>query len=210
MVVEDTGHNGIPLSSDVLVLNKHYAAIRVVKARRAFVLLYKNYAEVISKDNGRFSSYKFDDWVETSIDHNRTDHDEFIRTSHLKIKVPRVIRLVFYDKFRREALKLNRKNILARDANQCQYCGKKYPPAKLSIDHVIPRSRGGTLAWNNTVACCSRCNTRKGGRLPQEAGMALIKHPEVPEQDPLIHLKINEVKYQLWKDFITRTTTFSA
>lgn len=192
------------LNSSVLVLNKHYSVLRVISARRAFILLCKNVAEVISKTNGHHDNYGFDQWVDVSghpYAHEATE--EFVHTPNLRIKVPQVIRLLTYAKFRQPGLRLTRKNILARDQNHCQYCGKKFSTTKLSIDHVIPRSRGGLLTWDNVVTCCNKCNTRKGGRLPHEVGMSLIRPPQTPRQDPHIPLHIKDARYSLWRDFIT-------
>lgn len=196
--------NGWILDSNVLVLNKHYTAIRVISVRRAFTLLCKSAAEVMAKTNGRYDTYGLVRWIESSGNgRNIYPADEFIHTPSVKVRVPRVIRLVSYAKFRRPTLRITRKNIMARDHNHCQYCGKKIPPAKLSIDHIVPRSRGGLLTWDNVVTCCSKCNTRKGGYLPHEAGMRLLKKPRVPTQDPCIPLHIQDTRYALWQDFVT-------
>ncbi|MCK5578756.1 MAG: HNH endonuclease [Planctomycetes bacterium] len=189
------------LSASVLVLNKLFMAIKVVNVKRAFGLLYKNYAEVIAKDNGRFDSYDFIRWVDYSSNGGAREHDEFIHTPGLRIRVPRVIRLTFYDKVPKKKVKFNRKNILARDSYTCQYCGKKYSSSTLSVDHVVPRSRGGSTSWTNIVACCHRCNTKKGGRLPREARMRLLKEPIAPKSNPTVSAKIKEEKYNLWKEF---------
>ncbi|MEK7449102.1 MAG: hypothetical protein AAB019_06420, partial [Planctomycetota bacterium] len=114
------------LSSSVLVLNKLFMAIKLINVRRAFALLYKNYAEVITKTNGHFDTYDFCRWIECSRGSISRDHDEFIHTPNLRIQIPRVIRLTFYDKMPKRQVKLNRKNILARDEYSCQYCDKRY------------------------------------------------------------------------------------
>lgn len=198
----DTGYIGL-LDSRVLVLNKHYTAIRVINVRRAFTLLCKDAAEVLAKTNGRYGTYGLMSWIELSNNGGGLyPVDEFIHTPSIRVRVPRVIRLIAYDKFRRQALRISRKNIMARDNNHCQYCGKKVHPAKLSIDHILPRSRGGLLTWDNVVASCSRCNTRKGRCLPHEAGMKLLKRPQAPTQDPYIPQHIKDSRYTLWQDFV--------
>ena len=199
----DHSGNGHMLNSSVLVLNKHFSAIRVISVRRAFTLLCKNAAEVMDKTNGHYDTYGFTQWVKASVNGHNCADAEFVHTPTINIKVPRVIRLVVYDKFRRTVLRITRRNILARDDNHCQYCGKKLPVAKLSIDHIMPRSRGGMLTWDNVVTCCSKCNTRKGGHLPHEVGMVLMRQPQVPTQDPLIPLHIKDDRYALWQDFVT-------
>lgn len=202
MYSED-GSNGSPLNSRVLVLNKLYTAVKVITARRAFILLYKNSAEVVAKDNGTFATYDFSRWIEASQGDSGRDGDEFIHTPARRLKVPQVIRLFSYDKIPRREVKFSRKNILSRDDNRCQYCGKHYPATQLSIDHIIPRSRGGSSKWDNLVASCSKCNTKKGGKSPQEAGMKLIRKPIIPPTNLLLFPSIKGNKYHLWDEFLT-------
>lgn len=197
---KDTNDN--LLSTNVLVLNKFYMVLRVVTARRAFIFLAKDYAEVVHKNNGRFEGYRFGSWVQASSEHNGNTLDEYIHTPKWRILIPRVIRLLEYDKMPRREWKLNRKNILIRDNYQCQYCGKKYPLSLITIDHIIPRSRGGTAAWTNVVTCCNKCNTKKGGRLPREAGMKLITKPQKPNFNSGLSKLLDDKKYSIWKEFI--------
>ena len=98
--------------------------------------------------------------------------------------MPRVIRLLTYDRLPRQKVKFNRRNIFARDGNRCQYCGKRFATSELSLDHVVPRSRGGRATWENIVCACLKCNVRKGGRTPREAGMRLIREPVEPRTSP--------------------------
>jgi 5-methylcytosine-specific restriction endonuclease McrA len=191
------------LNSRVLVLNKLFNAVRIVTVRRAFVLLFKNSAEVIAKDNGTIASYDFPQWMELSGKIAGKNGHEFIRTITKKLRVPRVIRLMSYDKFPKQQGKASRKNILIRDDFTCQYCGKKYPAPKLSIDHIIPKSKKGASSWDNLVACCSKCNSKKGGRLPHEVGMKLIKKPAVPKLNHLFMSRLRDEKYSLWQEFIS-------
>ncbi|MFH0888116.1 MAG: HNH endonuclease [Planctomycetota bacterium] len=195
------------LSTNVLVLNKLYMVLRVITVRRAFVFLAKDYAEVIYKNNGRFENCRFGSWIEVSNKHNIDDLDDYIHTPKWRILVPRVIRLLEYDKMPRREWKLNRKNILIRDNYQCQYCDKKYPLGLITIDHIIPRSRGGTTAWTNVVTCCNKCNTKKGGRLPREAGMKLITKPQKPNFNYSISKLLDDKKYSIWKEFIKDLST---
>jgi 5-methylcytosine-specific restriction endonuclease McrA len=125
-----------------------------------------------------------------------------VRTVNSEIQVPRVIRLVGYEKLPKQTVKFNRRNIFARDNNQCQYCGKKFPTSELSLDHVLPRSQGGQTTWENIVCACVSCNVRKGGRTPREASMALVRKPEKPKRSPMLNLKLTNSKYQSWKTFL--------
>ena len=109
---------------------------------------------------------------------------------------------IAYDKVPRQTVKFNRRNIFARDHNQCQYCGRKSSTSELSLDHVIPRSQNGQTTWDNIVCACVECNVRKGGRTPRQANMTLIRKPEKPKRSPLLNLKLTQKKYQSWQSFI--------
>jgi 5-methylcytosine-specific restriction endonuclease McrA len=141
------------LQMPVLVLNASYEPINVCAARRALVLLLKGVASV--EEDGR----------------------GFVHSSVRALPVPSVIRLLEYRRIPLQTRALSRKNILIRDRNTCQYCARVLPASDLTLDHVHPRSRGGESDWENLVACCHRCNNRKGNRLPDEAGMRLIRTP---------------------------------
>jgi 5-methylcytosine-specific restriction endonuclease McrA len=193
------------LDASVLVLNKLFMAIHVISVRRAFCLLCKDLAEVVSLEDGQYATYDFQTWREVSeyrARYFRQEDDDWIRTVSSEIQVPRVIRLITYEKLPRQTVKFNRRNIFARDHNQCQYCGKKYPSSELSLDHVIPRSQGGQSTWDNIVCACVNCNVRKGGRTPREAHMSLIRKPEKPKRSPLLNLKMTHRKYQSWRTFL--------
>ncbi len=195
------------LESSVLVLNKFYAAVHIVNVKRAFALLFKESAEVVSIDNGQYNSYDFSSWVDVSAfkaEYELPDEDpyESIRTFSIEIRVPKIIRLVVYDKLPKARVKFNRKNIFARDKNICQYCGKRFPTSELSLDHVVPRTQGGISTWKNIVCACTDCNKHKGGRRPVEAGMKLIRKPVQPKHCPIIQLKLGSNKYQSWKQFL--------
>src|SRR5690606_12403054 len=113
------------LDSKVLVLNKQYIAIRVVSARRAFTLLTKELAEVIHVDDGKYLNYDFESWRDIAAyqhEFERERHD-WVKTVRYDVAVPRIIRLVGYDRLPAQTVKLNRRNLFARDRNQCQYCG---------------------------------------------------------------------------------------
>jgi 5-methylcytosine-specific restriction endonuclease McrA len=194
-----------PLEASVLVLNKLFMAVHIISVRRAFVLLCKDLAEVVSLEDGQFATYNFATWREVSEYRSkffRQEDDDWVRTPTSQIQVPRVIRLLSYDKLPRQTVKFNRRNIFARDNNQCQYCGRRFPTTELSLDHVVPRSQGGQSTWDNIVCSCVNCNVRKGGRTPREAHMTLIRKPEKPKRSPLLNLKLTHRKYQSWKTFL--------
>ncbi|MCC7316479.1 MAG: HNH endonuclease [Planctomycetes bacterium] len=143
--------------TSVLVLNASFEPLNVVSVRRAVVLLLKDKAELVEA-------------VEAVM-----------RAEHIVLPTPSVIRLVSYVRIPyRMRIPVSRRGVLARDRFTCQYCGGTPGRSALTIDHVVPRSRGGPKRWENLVAACARCNRRKGGRLPDEAGMKLLSRPESP------------------------------
>jgi 5-methylcytosine-specific restriction endonuclease McrA len=137
----------------VLCINATYEPVNIVTARRAIIMVCKGVAV-----------------VEEVSQH-------LVRTSRIAIPVPNVIRLVRYRRVPRPNRSVSRKGILLRDGHTCQYCQSKLPAADLTLDHVVPRSRGGLSTWENLVACCFGCNNHKSNRTPQEAGMSLVKQP---------------------------------
>ena len=142
-----------PMHAPVLVLNASYEPINVCAARRAIVLVLKGVA-MTEEVNGHF-----------------------LHSTRIAMRVPSVIRLLEYRRIPHQTRALSRKNILLRDRNTCQYCGLVLPSSDLTLDHVIPRSRGGLSTWENLVACCHDCNREKGNMLPHEAGMKLMREP---------------------------------
>jgi 5-methylcytosine-specific restriction endonuclease McrA len=192
------------LDAKVLVLNRYFSAIRVIDARRAFVLLAKEIAEVVAVEDGSYVSYPFATWTELSEfrrEFEANDHD-WVRTSRITIAVPKIVRVLGYDRLPREAVKLNRRNIYARDSNRCQYCGRSFPTKELTLDHIKPRVQGGGNSWTNLVCACVKCNARKGGRTPEQAGMRLIRIPVKPKRNPAISLRLGSPKYESWKTFL--------
>jgi 5-methylcytosine-specific restriction endonuclease McrA len=192
------------LSCSVLVLNRLYMAVHVVNVRRAFGLLYCELAEVIHIEDGKFATYSFDSWREMSelrADMKQADED-WIRSVNFEIQVPRVVRLLRFDRLPKQKLHLNRRNVLARDSHLCQYCGRHFPTHLLSIDHVVPRSRGGETTWENVVCACLTCNVKKGGRTPREARMKLVQTPVRPKRNPLLLLKLSNSKYECWRTWL--------
>lgn len=192
------------LNRSVLVLNRYFMAVHVVTARRAFGLLYRGYADVVQVEDGQYVQYDFELWCELSDfrRHEKREHEDWVRTVRSEIQIPRVIRLTQFDRLPRQSLRFNRRNLFARDGHQCQYCGRRLPSQQLSIDHVIPKSRGGMTSWENVVCSCLRCNTTKGGRTPQEAKMALIRMPALPKHHPLLALKLGHPRYAAWRSFL--------
>ena len=193
------------LDASVLVLNKLYLPIHIVPARRAFGLLCREVAEVVWIEDNRFETHDFESWRELSALRDAFpdgDDGDYVRAVNFEIRVPKIVRLLVYDRLPQRAVKFNRRNIYARDENRCQYCGKRFHTSELTLDHVIPRSRGGTSTWANLVCCCVACNARKGGRIPADARIKLIRKPFKPRRSPLIRLTIRDEKYRSWRHFV--------
>jgi 5-methylcytosine-specific restriction endonuclease McrA len=143
--------------SQVLVLNATYEPMNVVSVRRAVLLLVKQKAEIVEAA------------------------EAYLRSERMTVPIPLVIRLVYYVRIpHRFSLPLSRRTVLARDHYTCQYCGAQPGKANLTVDHVLPRSRGGETTWENIVTACGPCNRRKGSRTPEEANLHLQSQPSRP------------------------------
>ena len=197
------------INANVLVLNRSYQAIRVINVRRAFSMLCRELAEVIhietdAAGQSRWQNLDFAEWTELSqLKHEfEPDGHDWIKTVRYHVAVPRIIRLLGYDKLPKQDVKFNRRNIYARDGNKCQYCGRRFATTELSLDHVVPKSQGGKASWTNIVCCCVRCNVKKGGRTPEQAHMGLITKPVKPRRSPVISIKLADERYRSWKQFL--------
>jgi 5-methylcytosine-specific restriction endonuclease McrA len=157
------------VSLPVLVLNQNYEPLNVCQVRRAIILLLRGKAEVL--ENGRGTLHSI-----TSM-----------------YDIPSVIRLVSFIKRPHHRRKMTKLEIFNRDKYTCQYCGRQHK--ELTLDHVIPKKRGGEHSWENVVSACIPCNRRKAGRTPDEAGMPLLNHPKPPRNDgfhvPYHHLNLH-------------------
>ena len=189
----------------MLVLNRSYMAVHVVDMKRAFSLLFKDEAEVVTVEEDRYLTYDWDTWKDVAKARDDFPHHEYdwIHTVSLRIPVPKVIRLFGYNRVPTRQVKFNRRNIYARDENTCQYCAKRFSTTELTIDHVVPRTLGGPTSWTNVVVACTKCNSRKGGRKLHETGMKLLKAPAAPKRSPVIALKIRSPRYRTWTRFLS-------
>jgi len=153
------------LFEQVLLLNASFEPLNVINWRRAVKLVFMEKVEVVEES------------------------EREIRSISVSMKIPSVVRLVRFVRFRRREAKFSRRNVYARDHYKCQYCGKRFVSDELTCDHVVPRSRGGKASWNNIVTCCVTCNRRKGGRTPEEAGLTLLKPPGRPSWVWSFHIR---------------------
>lgn len=184
------------LDGKVLVLNRSYLPVHITSVRRAFSLLYQGIAHAVNEE---YRTFDFDSWAELSV----SVHDESIGLWDRAIRVPRVILLLAYDRVPRRQVRFSRHNIYARDRDTCQYCGRKFPREGLNLDHVVPRSQGGTSRWDNIVCSCHACNHKKGGRTPDQAGMRLIRLPVRPEWTPFVLHTLGRRGYREWIPFMS-------
>ena len=188
------------LSQQVLVLNRLWQAVNICSARRALALLFQGHAQVVfSGTDGQFQTYNFSEWHDFS---QQTPHTESIHTISFKIRVPRVIMLIVFDRLPKKEVKFTRHNIFERDRNTCQYCGKLFDRKDLNLDHVVPRDRGGPTSWENIVCSCIPCNTRKANRTPNEAGIHLIRKPKRPKWRPFVQINFGIPYHDSWKHFL--------
>jgi len=197
------------LNSNTLVLNRSWAAVQICSGRRATSLLYQGHAKAVGED---FQAYDFDDWAEVSQHMVEMDANEFIASSSLRIKIPRVIVLVLYDRLPKRHVRFSRKNIFERDNFTCQYCGKKPPNKKkaikwmeknqLNLDHITPRSLGGKTTWENIVTSCYGCNSKKGSKTLEQLGWKLLKKPEKPNWNPVLNIPLRLIPHKEWVNFM--------
>lgn len=189
------------LQEQVLVLNRLWQAVNICSVRRALSLLFEGHAQVVySDDTGAFQTFGFQEWS----DFSGQDHDEAesIHTISFRIRVPRVIVLMFYDRMPKKEVKFTRHNIFERDRNTCQYCGGVFDRKELNLDHVVPRDHGGPTTWENIVCSCIPCNTRKANKTPREAGMQLIRKPKKPKWRPFVQINFGTKRHESWRHFV--------
>lgn len=191
--------SNVLIQKPVLVLNRLWQAINVCSAERALALLFTGHAQVVCEQDGEFNTFSFGEWCDFS---NRYDGDEIIRTISIRIRVPRIILLLFFDRLPNKEVKFTRHNIFERDHSTCQYCGKRFDRKDLNIDHVVPRQRGGLTNWTNVVCSCVDCNRRKANRTPEEARMRLVKKPKKPKWRPFIEIQFVKTADHSWRHFL--------
>ncbi len=164
------------LHSPVLVLNANYEPLNVCSVRRALGLLFEGRAHLILNGRGE------------------------IRTVSRVFPIPSVIRLDYMVKRPRPVVKLTRYEVFRRDNFTCQYCGRRV--SRPTLDHVIPRQRGGTYSWENLVTACPECNLRKGNRTPEEAHMPLLREPKAPPATAWYRFQHYLKRYHEWEEFL--------
>ena len=169
-------------SHRALVLNSYYEPIRVVNWQRALVLVLADKVDILE------------------------EYEVEAHSVNQSFAIPAVVRLRAFGRLKQQIMKIkfSREHIFVRDENICQYCYKEFQSKELTMDHVLPVYRGGATSWTNIVACCKKCNQRKGGRTPTEAGFRLLKEPKAPRTKVLVPdlfaFKKKEIP-PLWREY---------
>jgi 5-methylcytosine-specific restriction endonuclease McrA len=183
------------LDGDVLVLSRVYLPMRLTSVRVAVTLLFQGRAQAILPD---YSTHDFHSWTRLPV---RAGEDA-VGTVTGRLKVPRVIVLRHYEGVPRYEVRFTRSNVYARDGHACQYCGVAPGLEQLTLDHVVPLSRGGGSGWENVVTCCVRCNRRKADRTPDSAGLHLRRPPRKPRWHPLTAASRRRPHPEEWRHFV--------
>jgi 5-methylcytosine-specific restriction endonuclease McrA len=183
------------LERPTLVLNRHWQPVHVATVARSLVMLWNESARVVDPDD--FRLYTWADWSRL----RPSEGEPFIRTVTFRLRVPEVISLTHYDRFRQSTVTFSRRNIFKRDHTTCQYCGRRPGTTELTIDHVLPRAQGGTSTWENCVLACTECNARKANRTPEQANMRLKTKPVRPAWKPMY--AANNVRIESWSRFLS-------
>jgi 5-methylcytosine-specific restriction endonuclease McrA len=166
------------MEGNVLVLNQNYEPLNVTNLPRAFRLVFGEKAEVIEFNH------------------------QVIRTVTMEYKAPSVIRLQHHVRRPRPRVKLSRREVFARDRHTCQYCGRQ--SHDLTLDHVVPRHRGGGHSWDNLVTACKSCNHRKGGKMLEEVRLRLVRSPFEPRSDlySLFTPYLADERNEAWRSYL--------
>jgi len=164
------------LSGHVLVLNQNYEPMTICHVKKAVVLIFLGKAEIIEVMEGKA-----------------------IRSVMRNFPYPSIVRLSAFVHRHRKGIMLSRKNILKRDAYQCQYCGTKKEP--MTVDHIVPKVHGGKDTWENMVTACIKCNNKKGDQTPEEADMPLRTTPRKPHHLSFIQSHVGTAD-ERWKQYL--------
>jgi 5-methylcytosine-specific restriction endonuclease McrA len=169
------------MRAGALILNAGYQPIKVVSWRKAMILWFQGKVEILEY------------------------HNLWVRSPHASFQLPAVIKLKQYIRpYLSLSVRLSRQNVFLRDHHTCQYCQKTFPEKRLTIDHVVPLSKGGRHEWNNVVTACSSCNNKKGDKSPERANMTLHCRPEKPRWLPNRDLDVSEeLLPDTWKVYLS-------
>ena len=167
------------ITMPTLVLNKSWSPVSICTTKKAIAKTMLGLAHILDPET--YILYNFEDWMTLPV----REGEKAIRTSRTEVRVPEIIVLSEYERLPQREVKLTRRNLLIRDNYTCQYTGRRISMDTGTIDHVVPRSRGGASTWENLVMCCLEVNAKKADRTPDEAGLKLLKKPERPKWSPV-------------------------
>ncbi len=184
------------LDSRTLVLNRSWVAIDTTTVRKALVWMYRGLARAISPDS--YETYDFESWTDLAV----SKGEPCIHSVNIQLRVPEIIILALYNEVPKKEVVFSRRNLYKRDHFTCQYCNHQPGSEELTIDHILPRARGGKSTWENCVLACVDCNRRKANRTPVEASMLLRKAPIRPPWTPFISLRLGARKAS-WERFVS-------
>jgi 5-methylcytosine-specific restriction endonuclease McrA len=182
------------LERATLVLNRSWRPVHVTTVRRALCMVFRDAARIVSPDS--LTTFTFAEWLDQPV----PDEHLALRSPSIRLAPPEVILLVRYDRVPCHEAPFTRRNLFLRDEFTCQYCGRRCSSDHLSVDHVLPRSRGGSTSWENCVLACVGCNARKADRTLKEAGFRLLRPPVRPRWSPYLNLRPSQ-RMDSWAQF---------
>ncbi|MBI2901202.1 MAG: HNH endonuclease [Planctomycetes bacterium] len=188
------------LQRPALVLNRLWTPIRATTAREAICLVVKGTARIVEPETYRVHDLR--SWSDVSVA-QAVFGGQMIRSARMALLPPEVILLARYDGLGEQAVIFSRRNLFKRDKHTCQYCGAQPGPDALTIDHIVPRSRGGISSWENCVLACVECNKKKANRAPEEVGMTLRKAPRKPRWTAVSQIP-PQIRRESWQRFLSR------
>ncbi len=168
-------YNGQSLNGSALVLNANYAPLTICSVKRAICMVFLEKVDILE------------------------EKDQVIHSPSCSMRIPSVVKLKSYLRYNSLEVILSRRNVLMRDNHECGYCGKRN--GLLTIDHIVPRERGGKNTWDNLITACSPCNLAKSNRTPEEAGMPLLKRPTKPNRIHYFQQFVNEYTSN-WRPYL--------
>ncbi len=183
------------LQRPTLVLNRNWQPVHVSTVARTLIMLYSGTVRAIDPDD--YQAYEWTDWARL----RPRNGERFVQAVSMRLRVPEVVALSEYDALPNLAVSFSRRNVFKRDRYTCQYCGIQPGEEDLTIDHVIPRAKGGVSSWENCVLACLSCNGRKGSRLPEQTAMKLRRKPVRPTWRPLY--AHTTIRVESWSKFIS-------
>lgn len=186
--------------TDVLILNRSWCPVQICDWKKAISLIYQDAAKPLDMD---FVSYTFKDWTDFSASTTAKDYPK-VHSSSLQIAIPEVITLTKYDRLPIRDVKYSRQTLFERDGYRCAYCGGIFQKHELTVDHIIPRSKGGMTTFLNTISSCKSCNFTKADRTPEQAGMHLLFRPKKPKWISPLHKVGKHAQLKSWQRFMER------